>query len=42
MKSFNFGLLTVAVCALVECNTVKGVGQDLQKADSAIESAVKK
>ena len=30
------------VAGLVGCNTVKGVGQDLQKAGSAIEGAVKK
>ena len=27
---------------LLACNTVKGVGQDLQKAGSAIENAAKK
>jgi predicted small secreted protein len=42
MKSFIFGLLAVAALALAGCNTVKGVGQDLQKAGSAIEGAVKK
>jgi predicted small secreted protein len=42
MKSFIYGLLAVAICALVGCNTVKGVGQDIQKAGSAIEGAVKK
>ncbi len=28
--------------ALTACNTVRGVGQDVQKAGSAIENAVKK
>jgi len=39
MKSFTALLL---VASLMGCNTVKGVGQDLQKAGSAIEGAVKK
>jgi predicted small secreted protein len=35
-------LITVAcLFALAGCNTVKGVGQDVQKAGSAIEKAVK-
>jgi predicted small secreted protein len=35
--------LTLAACAgLSACNTVKGLGQDIQKAGSAIENAVKK
>ena len=35
--------LTLASCAgLGACNTVKGLGQDIQKAGSAIENAVKK
>jgi predicted small secreted protein len=35
--------LTLASCAgLSACNTVKGLGQDIQKAGSAIENAVKK
>ena len=32
-------VIGVALCA---CNTVKGVGQDIQKAGSAIEGAAKK
>lgn len=38
----------IAICAatcllmLVGCNTVKGVGQDLQKAGEKIEDAAKK
>ena len=35
--------LTLASCAgLGACNTVKGLGQDIQKAGSAIVNAVKK
>ena len=35
--------LTLASCAgLGACNTVRGLGQDIQKAGSAIENAVKK
>ena len=34
LASFAFGLMA--------CNTVKGVGQDVQKAGSAIENAAKK
>ena len=35
--------LTLASCAgLGACNTVKGLGQDIQKAGSVIENAVKK
>ncbi len=36
-------LLAIAfVFALAGCNTVKGAGQDIQKAGSAIEDAAKK
>jgi predicted small secreted protein len=40
-------MLTVALALLAAfmvagCNTVKGMGQDVQKAGSAIENAVKK
>lgn len=35
--------LTLVSCAgLGACNTVKGLGQDIQKAGSVIENAVKK
>jgi predicted small secreted protein len=38
-----FGLIVVALCfALTACNTVKGVGQDIQKAGEKIEGAAKK
>lgn len=42
MKSFTALILVAGLFALTGCNTVKGVGQDLQKAGSAIEGAVKK
>ena len=38
-------VLAPMVCigfTLAACNTVRGVGQDVQKAGSAIENAVKK
>ena len=41
MKSLTTFLLVASLLALTGCNTVKGVGQDLQKAGSAIEGAVK-
>jgi predicted small secreted protein len=42
MKSLLLGLVASAIFTLTGCNTVKGVGQDLQKAGSAIEGAAKK
>jgi predicted small secreted protein len=42
MKSLNTLLITAALLVLFGCNTVKGVGQDLQKAGETIEDAVKK
>ncbi len=42
MKSLTTWILTVTLLALVGCNTVKGVGQDLQKAGAKIEDAAKK
>ena len=38
-----FTVLTICIgFTLTACNTVRGVGQDVQKAGSAIENAVKK
>jgi predicted small secreted protein len=34
--------ILLTALALVGCNTVKGMGQDLQKAGEKIEDAVKK
>ena len=35
-------IVLVLVVASAGCNTVKGVGQDIQKAGESIESAAKK
>ncbi len=35
-------MLLITALTLTGCNTVKGVGQDIQKAGSAIEGAAKK
>ena len=35
-------LMLVGCAGLGACNTVKGLGQDIQKAGSVIENAVKK
>jgi len=35
-------MLMITLLTLTGCNTVKGVGQDIQKAGSAIEGAAKK
>jgi predicted small secreted protein len=42
MKSFATALAAAALFVLAGCNTVKGVGQDVQRAGSAIEDAAKK
>jgi predicted small secreted protein len=42
MKSLSTLTIFAALLVLVGCNTVKGVGQDLQKAGETIEDAVKK
>jgi predicted small secreted protein len=41
-RALLFTLHAAIVVALSACNTVKGVGQDIQKAGEAIEDAVKK
>jgi len=35
-------MFMITLLTLTGCNTVKGVGQDIQKAGSAIEGAAKK
>jgi predicted small secreted protein len=35
-------LLLAAVAALAGCNTIKGIGQDVQKTGQVIEGAAKK
>ena len=42
MKSLIALLTMTGLLLLVGCNTVKGVGQDLQKAGEKIEDAAKK
>lgn len=42
VKSLTTLFITAALLVLVGCNTVKGVGQDLQRAGSSIEDAAKK
>jgi predicted small secreted protein len=42
MKTLVISVLVAGVLGLTGCNTVKGVGQDIQKAGSAIEGAAKK
>lgn len=42
MKRIATLFALAGLLALAGCNTVKGVGQDVQKAGSAIENAAKK
>jgi predicted small secreted protein len=42
MKTFITLIALAGLLALSGCNTVKGVGQDLQKAGEKIEDAAKK
>ena len=42
MKPLSTLLITAALLVMVGCNTVKGVGQDLQRAGETIEDAAKK
>ena len=42
MKTLVTTTLLAALMALAGCNTVKGIGQDLQKAGEKIEDSVKK
>ncbi len=42
MKSLTTLMLMASFLLLSACNTVKGVGQDIQKAGTAIEGAAKK
>jgi predicted small secreted protein len=42
MKTILATLAVFLTVTLAACNTVKGVGQDMQKAGESIENAVKK
>ena len=41
-KTLWIALGLVAMVSLSACNTMRGIGQDVQKAGSAIEDAAKK
>ncbi|BDU52290.1 entericidin A/B family lipoprotein [Limnohabitans sp. INBF002] len=41
-KLLLIALALVAVVGLSACNTLRGIGQDVQKAGTAIEDAAKK
>ncbi|PUE57833.1 entericidin [Limnohabitans sp. Rim8] len=41
-KLLLIALALVAVMGLSACNTMRGIGQDVQKAGTAIEDAAKK
>nr|WP_315473383.1 entericidin A/B family lipoprotein [uncultured Rhodoferax sp.] len=42
MKTIVYAVCVSALLLLTACNTVKGVGQDIQKAGEKIEGAAKK
>ena len=42
MKSFIHLSLIAALLALAGCNTMRGIGQDIEKLGSTIEGAAKK
>lgn len=42
MKSLTLCIALLLALTVAGCNTVKGVGQNLQKAGESIENAVKK
>jgi predicted small secreted protein len=42
MKTLSLIIATGLLVMLGGCNTVKGIGQDLQKAGETLESAAKK
>lgn len=42
MKKTVFLIALAALAALAGCNTVRGVGQDIQKAGEKIEDAARK
>ena len=41
MKTITSLLITLSLLALAGCNTVRGIGQDIEKAGSAIEKSAK-
>jgi predicted small secreted protein len=42
MKKLSLILATIAALALAGCNTMQGIGKDVQKAGEKIEDASKK
>ena len=42
MKKTITALFALAIFALAGCNTIKGAGQDIQKAGTAVEKAADK
>ena len=42
MKTITSLLIALSLLALAACNTVRGVGQDIEKLGSTIEGAAKK
>jgi predicted small secreted protein len=42
MNKFLTLIVAIALLAIAGCNTIRGVGQDIQKAGSVIEGAGKK
>ncbi len=42
MKKLSLVLATVAALALAGCNTMQGIGKDVQKAGEKLEDAAKK
>ncbi len=42
MKVLTLCASALLACVLMGCNTVKGIGQDIQKAGEKIEDATKK
>ncbi len=42
MNKFSTLIVAIALLAIAGCNTIRGVGQDIQKAGSVIEGAGKK
>jgi len=41
MKNITSLLIALSLLALAGCNTVRGIGQDIEKAGSAIEKSAK-
>jgi predicted small secreted protein len=41
MKTITSLLIALSLLALTGCNTVRGIGQDIEKAGSAIEKSAK-